>query len=151
MVDAGASGRTVWALRRAFHAVEAAKEARLRDVGITGAHYAILINLGVAPGITGAEVARRLRVTPQNIASLVAKLEERGWVLRREHERHSHVRELHLTDAGRRILDVADQEVTALERTLQEMLGDDAAVLRGLLERLARLRPSTQPPSEDGR
>jgi DNA-binding MarR family transcriptional regulator len=141
VVDAGASGRTVWALRRAFHAVEAAKEARLKDVGITGAHYAVLINLGVAPGITGAEVARRLRVTPQNIASLVAKLEDRGWVARREHERHSHVRELHLTESGRRVLDAADREVTELEGTLREVLGDDATVLRDLLERVAALRP----------
>jgi len=137
VVDAEASGRIVWALRRAFHAVEAAKEARFKDVGVTGAHYAVLINLGVAPGITGAEVARRLHVTPQNVASLVAKLEDRGWVLRREHDRHTHVRELHLTEAGRRVLDQADQQVTLLERSLRAALGNDAATLQALLERVA--------------
>lgn len=146
MVDAEASGRIVWALRRAYHAVETNKEARLKDVGVTGAHYAVLINLASAPGLTGAEVARRLRVTPQNIAALVAKLEDRGWVVRREHDRHAHVRELHLTDAGRRVLDQADQQVTRLERSLRDLLGADAATLQQLLERVAASRAAPEGP-----
>lgn len=128
----------VWALRRAFHAVEADKERRLREVGVPAAHYAVLINLSQSPGVTSAELARRLRVTPQNIAVLMAKLEDRGLVERREHERHSHVRELHLTESGQAAVGAADALVTALEADLVAELGhDDARVLRGLLERLA--------------
>jgi hypothetical protein len=39
------------------------------------------------------------------------------------------------------VLDAADREVTELEGTLREVLGDDATVLRDLLERVAALRP----------
>lgn len=138
MIDAGAGDRVVWALRRAFHAVEADKEQRLRAVGMAPAHYAILINLVHSPGVTAAELARRLGVTPQNVAALVGKLASRGMLVRREHERHSHIRELHLTDAGRAAVHAADLQVTDLERDLVADLGADAAVLRELLERVAR-------------
>lgn len=132
----------MWALRRAFVAVEAAKEARLRRLGVLAAHYGVLMNLGVSPGITSAELARRLAVTPQNIASLVARLEDRGWVERREHQLHAHVRELHLTEEGRRILDSADAEVSALEAEIRELLGVDTPVLRDLLVKLTTISPT---------
>jgi DNA-binding MarR family transcriptional regulator len=77
-------------------------------------------------------------VTPQNIASLVAKLEARGLVTRHAHELHGHVRELRLTEAGQAAFEMADAHVTALEDDLIDDLGaDDARALRSLLERLA--------------
>lgn len=130
--------RVVWALRRAFQAVEGAKERRLRDLGVAGSHYAILIHLAASPGITGAEIARRLHVTPQNIASLMGKLVERGWVQRRGHSRHAHVLEVYLTDEGRRVLGAADVEVSALEVALRRHLGEpESRALRELLEAAA--------------
>lgn len=109
-------------------------------MGVTGAHYGILKNLAVSPGITGAELARRLHVTPQNIASLLTKLIERGWVERREHEIHTYVRELHLTLEGQRVLQDADAQVSDLEMSLREHLGvEQTTMLRGLLERTAEL------------
>lgn len=142
MVDPLAAERTVWALRRAFVAVEAAKETRLRRLGVLPAHYGVLMNLGVKPGVTSAELARRLSVTPQNIASLVARLEDRGWVERREHDIHAHVRELYLTEEGRGILDSADAEVSALEEEVRRLLGDQAPVLREMLVSLAAIGAS---------
>lgn len=133
--------RVVWALRRAFLAVEADKDVRLRAVGVPSSHYAVLINLGSSPGITGAELARRLGVSPQNVAALVAKLEARGLVARREHDRHSHVRELHLTADGRAAMVAADALVDELEADVRAALGDgDAATLQALLERLVAAR-----------
>lgn len=130
--------RVVWALRRAFQAVEGAKERRLRDLGVAGAHYGILINLAASPGITGAELARRLHVTPQNVASLMGKLVDRGWVQRRGHPLHAHVLEVHLTDEGRRVLKAADTEVAALEVALRSHLGaSESRALRDLLEATA--------------
>jgi DNA-binding MarR family transcriptional regulator len=74
-------------------------------------------------------------VTPQAVASLVARLEGRGQLERREHPRHRHVQELHLTDAGREAMRAADEVIADLERGITEGLGPDAtAQLRALLD-----------------
>jgi DNA-binding MarR family transcriptional regulator len=133
----GALDRVTWALRRAKLAVQAVKEQRLRGLGMAVAHYSLLISVHVHPGLTGAEVARRLNVTPQAVASLVDRLEGRGQLERRPHPRHRHVQELHLTDAGREALRVADAAVAEVEQTLIERLGPaDTVRLKDLLQRV---------------
>lgn len=125
----------IWALRRAEMTVQTMKEQRLRPLGIAPAHYALLMSVHRGPGLTGAELARRLNVTPQAVASLVSRLTERGWLERRPHPRHGHVQELHLTDDGRRALTGADSEIAALEARIVERLGaEDAARLAALLD-----------------
>ena len=76
-------GRVASLLRRADLALLAAKEPPLRKAGVSGSLYSVLMNLQVTPGLTGAELARVVGVTPQAIAPLVAKLVDRGWVERR--------------------------------------------------------------------
>lgn len=130
-----ADRRVVWALRRAQQAVEAAKEERLRPVGLPAAHYSLLITIASQQGLTGADAARRLGVSPQNVAQLVTRLERRGLVRRAAHARHRHVIELHLTDEGRDVLTAADDAVADLEAAVVAHLGtDDAEHLRRLLD-----------------
>src|SRR4051794_21570230 len=92
--------RVTWALRRADLATRAVKERPLRAVGVPGSHHAVLAKLRSKPGLTGAELARRVGVTPQAVALLTAKLVDRGLIERRRHPRHGSVQELHLTEAG---------------------------------------------------
>lgn len=125
-----------WALRRAEIAVQAVKEQGLRPLGMAVAHYSLLMSVHVDPGLTGAELARRLGVTPQAVASLVARLEQRGHLERRPHPRHGHVQELHLTDAGRAALRSADRVITEIEQRITQELGDDSTRLVALLERV---------------
>ncbi|MET7453163.1 MarR family transcriptional regulator [Streptomyces sp. NPDC005574] len=136
-VGLGALDRVTWALRRAELAVQSLKEQRLRPLGMVAAHYTLLISVHDEPGLTGAELARRLNVTPQAIASLVARLESRGQLERREHPRHRHIQELHLTDAGREALRAADAVIADIERQVTDGLGSEAAQLRALLDRVA--------------
>jgi len=136
-VGAGALDRVTWALRRAEGAVQTLKEQRLRPIGVAVAHYSLLMSVHADPGLTGAEVARRLNVTPQAVASLVDRLEGRGQLERRSHPRHRHVQELYLTDAGRDILRQADAVVAEVEETITQQLGHtNASRLRALLEKV---------------
>jgi DNA-binding MarR family transcriptional regulator len=73
-----------------------------------------------------AELARRLDVTPQAVASLVSRLDDQGQLERRSHPRHRHVQELHLTDAGRKVLKSADAVIASIERQITERLGSDS-------------------------
>lgn len=58
--------------------MQARKEQRLRPLGMAAAHYSLLVSIYAEPGLTGAELARRLNVTPQAVAALVARLEDQG-------------------------------------------------------------------------
>ncbi|MCX5336079.1 MULTISPECIES: MarR family winged helix-turn-helix transcriptional regulator [unclassified Streptomyces] len=137
-IGADALNRVTWALRRAEWAVQARKDQRLRPQGIAAAQYTLLISVHSDPGLTGAELARRLNVTPQAIASQVTRLEERGQLERRPHPRHRHVQELHLTDAGRDCLRDADAVIVEIEQRIAEKLGSKkAAQLRALLDEVA--------------
>ncbi|MFI6932833.1 MarR family winged helix-turn-helix transcriptional regulator [Streptomyces sp. NPDC050287] len=137
-IAAHALDRVTWALRRAEWAVQARKDQRMRPLGLAAAQYTLLMNVHSDPGLTGAELARRLNVTPQAVASQVARLEERGHLERRPHPRHRHVRELHVTDAGRDSLRDADAVLVAIEERIAEMLGPKkTAQLRTLLDEVA--------------
>jgi DNA-binding MarR family transcriptional regulator len=136
-IPAGARTRVLYALRRAHQTAEAAKEERLRPLGVTSAHYAVLINLNNRPGLTGAELARLLGVSPQNVTGLVNRLAGRGLVERTADPRHPHVTEIRLTDEGRARLWAADAVVAELESTLVAYLGPEAVEgLRVSLDRL---------------
>jgi DNA-binding MarR family transcriptional regulator len=72
------------------------------------------------------------------VASLATRLEDRGQIERRQHPRHRHVQELHLTDAGRDTLHAADPLIAAIEQRIVQELGlDDASRLTTLLHRVA--------------
>jgi DNA-binding MarR family transcriptional regulator len=107
-------------------------------------HYTLLISIHADPGLAGAELARRLNVTPQAVASLADRLESRGQLERRPHPRHRHVQELHLTDAGRELLRQADILVEEVEKKITTRLGrTDTARLRALLEKVAATAQET--------
>ena len=102
------------------------------------AHYSLLISVHSDPGLTGAEVARRLNVTPQAVASLADRLESRRQLERRAHPRHRHVQELYLTDEGREVLRRADAVVAEVEANIAQQLGQaNTTRLRALLEKVA--------------
>jgi len=144
-ISATAMERVTWALRRAELAVQTLKEQRLRtSLGMAVSHYTLLISIHADPGLAGAELARRLNVTPQAVASLADRLESRGQLERRPHPRHRHVQELHLTDAGRELLRQADILVEEVEKKITTRLGrTDTARLRALLEKVAATAQET--------
>lgn len=136
-VGADAQNRLLWALRRAELSVRALKEQQLRPLGMAPAHYSLLMLVHTEPGLTGAELARRLDVTPQAVASLVTRLADKGQLERRSHPRHRHIQELHLTDAGRQALKSADAVIATIEHQLAEHLGSRKATrLTTLLDEL---------------
>ncbi len=123
LVSIDALNRVIWALRQAEQALQSLKEQRLRPLGMAPAHYSLLISIHDQPGITGAELARRLNVTPQSVASLVARLGDKGQLERRQHPLHRHVQELHLTEAGRQALNASDAVIAAIEHQITTRLG----------------------------
>jgi DNA-binding MarR family transcriptional regulator len=72
---------------QACEAVFAATDAQLlRDSGIPHGYYEILVHLSEAPGreLRMTQLARASAYSKSRLSHAVARLEERGWVLRRE-------------------------------------------------------------------
>jgi DNA-binding MarR family transcriptional regulator len=141
-------GRVVALLRRADLALQSTKEPPLRKLGVSGSLYAVLANLQVSPGLTGAELARLVGVTPQAIQPLVGKLVDRDWIERRPHPRHANVQELHLTDSGQQELANADKVLSHLEGHLRTSLGEkNHQLLQTLLGEVIEHLATWTPPS----
>jgi DNA-binding MarR family transcriptional regulator len=130
-----ALARVSWTLRRADLAIQGAKEPGLREIQVPAAHYSLLMHVHVFPGLTGAELGRRLGVTTQAVALLATKLEAKGLLERRVHSRHRNIQELHLTEAGLEALNAADDVVLAVDRRVRQTLGPERSdQLRQLLD-----------------
>ena len=75
------SERLLLHVKRAEQATQAAKEAAVREVGITAAQQAALAVLSDNPGINTAELAHRCGVTQQTMNGLLSRMELRGFVV----------------------------------------------------------------------
>jgi DNA-binding MarR family transcriptional regulator len=108
-------GRVGYELKRAQQAFCAAVDDALRQAGLSNAQYAVLAMLEDQGARSGAELARRLFVTPQTINQLVASLQARGLVGRTAHPFHGRILQTSLTQRGRSLLAAAHQRVRAVE------------------------------------
>lgn len=134
-------------VKRAEQATQHAKDIAVSRAGLTKAQYNALLILEEAPGLTGAELARRCFVTPQAMNETVGRLVRDGHIERRRHPTHSHVLEVQLTSAGEKALRAADAEVTALERRIRAVLGGREQEL--LIEVLMRIEQAASEVVDD--
>jgi DNA-binding MarR family transcriptional regulator len=85
------------------------------------------------------ELARRLHITDQGMAKIVAEMVERRYVERRPDPEDSRVKRLRLGARGRAALAAARRFHDAFETELGRSLGKPAVrQLRGILERIAQ-------------
>ena len=88
---------------QACESVLAGTDAQLvRDSGIPLGYYEILVHLSEAPGraLRMTQLARAATYSKSRLSHAVARLEERGWVMRRECETDRRGQIAQLTDAG---------------------------------------------------
>lgn len=115
-------------------------DAALADTPLTHASSSMLIAVLDEPGMTVAEISRRIPKTQQTISSVVARLEKLGLIERRLGPGRGVG--LHVTDAGRKMAEVAIAHEQALNARLRELLGEEraAALTEQLRESRAILR-----------
>jgi DNA-binding MarR family transcriptional regulator len=119
-------------------------EERLRPLGLTAAQYLALRLVDHTPGLSNAELARELFVTPQTTIRVLQALTDEGLVFRTPNARHGRLLETYLTPKGTRLLAVARPLAEAAETEVLAAL--TAAQQDRLLSFLQRctsaLRPS---------
>ena len=138
-------------IKSAEQAMMAAKTEALRSFGLTVAQYAAMLSLYYVPEQSSAQLARAAAVTPQTMATVIAKLEQKRLVTRHPSSDHAKVLIASLTSEGEALLLRADkvarrieqrmaEAFTAKERQqLTEMLGRVTTLLRDDL--IAEERP----------
>ena len=111
-------------------------ETGLRELGLSLRHLSALGHLGRQPGLSYSELARRARITVQSMQATLGQLEERGAIERRTAPGRGRTAQLHLTPAGRELLDRAQGVLHEADEDLVAGLGpDEHRALSGLLLR----------------
>ncbi len=100
-------------------------DGALREIGMTTAQYAALSALEAAPGLSGAELARRSFVRPQTMNVILTNLEAAGLVVRRPHPEHGRVLQTCLTEIGEDSVARAHGLVEAVEGRMLDRLSQD--------------------------
>ena len=123
--------------------------------GITTPQYVALSILRERDGLSNAQLARWTYVTPQAMSLVLAALERRRLVRRRQDPRHRRVLQVSLTARGQQILDECDRAMNIIEADmLQGLDSTTAETLRAGLSACAHSlqasRPLPEPPAPHG-
>jgi DNA-binding MarR family transcriptional regulator len=123
-----------------------------RDAGLTHADYGLLSRLSVAPdrALTMSQLAERLKITRSRLTHAVARLEQAGYVQRREHPTDKRGQVAVLTDRGADLLDrVAPGHVEAVRRAVFDPLTpQQVRQLAEIGEAITQAIQQTQPDSD---
>ncbi|MFI7633614.1 MarR family winged helix-turn-helix transcriptional regulator [Nonomuraea sp. NPDC049400] len=109
----------------------------LEPYGIDGREFAVLSVLGTREPLSQLAAAQRLGIDRTTMVALLDGLERKKLVGRRPHPGDRRKNMVELTEQGREVLDGATRAVEAAEEAfLAALPGDDARLLRQLLDRL---------------
>src|SRR4051794_35139165 len=106
-------GVTGWTLVRAHHAVARRFTETLARAGLTPTQFGVLVQVLSGTGLSQAELARRVLVTPQSVGELLTSLERLGYISRRRGPRGT-ASVVRVTDAGRAAVDRATPLIQAM-------------------------------------
>jgi len=115
--------RTGYLLKQVQQALRTAMDGALRQHGLSTPQYSVLQVLEEDPGLSGAALARRCFVTAQTANEMVAHLEQIG-LIERHRSDDARVLRTYLTPEGRRLVQVCDQRVTAIEERMVSRLSE---------------------------
>lgn len=102
-----------------------------------GPSFGYVFRLIDAEPVSLAALATRLQMTPQGALKIVAEMEAKAYVERRDHPDDARVRMVALTSRGRKALRTARRFHAAFEAQLAVQVGAaDAAAVRRTLERI---------------
>jgi MarR family transcriptional regulator for hemolysin len=113
-------------------------DRRLAAIGLTRAQCHVLISLKRLGPLTQSALAEIIEVETATIARLVARLETKGWVERRQDQRDRRIKIVSITDKSTAIMDQVDRIAQLLAN---DMLSELSWVDRdNLVEQLGILK-----------
>jgi DNA-binding MarR family transcriptional regulator len=104
-----------WTLVRTGHALSRAFTRELASVGLKPHIFGILAQVRRDPGLSSAELARHVLVTPQSMGELLRRMAADGLIHYTPPRRGTRM-QVHLTEAGADLLERAFTVVAAMNR-----------------------------------
>jgi DNA-binding MarR family transcriptional regulator len=133
----------MWLMKRAFYQQRRALDEAVRPDGVTAAQAGVLSRLSEQPGLSGADLARELLITPQASQVALTALERRGLVERRPDASHGRILRAFLTAEGRRLARLCTNAAVELQdKLLAGFDRDERASLVDFLNRMIEHGPS---------
>jgi DNA-binding MarR family transcriptional regulator len=136
-IDIRARGHLLWLLKGAFHYARRTVDDAIRRHGVTTSQLGVLNRLIEQPGLSGAELARENRITPQAAQLALTTLERKRLVKRRPDPDHGRILRAVVTTSGRRLTDKCMVDaLEAEERLVSLFTPKERQTLTDLLGRL---------------
>lgn len=127
----------LWHLKQAWYFSLTAVNDAVSRHGVSTAQIGVLRQLTNEPGLSGAELARRMLITPQGVQLAVKALEQRGLVVRKPDPQHARILKAYLTDEGRKVAtSVVSDAIAAHEAVFGVLTPEEQRTLRDLLARV---------------
>ena len=89
---------------------------RMAEYGLRPVDFSILSVIRHNPGVTSRQLCDVLSLLPPNLVGKIAGMEKRGLLLRRPHPLDGRALGLHLSEAGRQLMDQAENTAFELEK-----------------------------------
>ncbi|WP_099038723.1 MarR family winged helix-turn-helix transcriptional regulator [Mycobacterium neglectum] len=127
----------LWHLKQAWYFSLTAVNDAVSQHGVSTAQIGILRQLANEPGLSGAQLARRLLITPQGVQLALKELERRGLVERKQDPQHARILQAYLTGRGRKVASaVVSDAIAAHEAVFGVLTSEEQQTLRDLLARV---------------
>lgn len=127
----------LWLLKQAFYFSLTTVNEAVSEHGVSTAQIGVLRQLSNEPGLSGAELARRLLITPQGVQLALTALEKRGFVERKQDPQHGRILQAYLTDRGRQVaVAVVHDAIAAHDKVFGVLSAAEQRTLRELLGRV---------------
>ena len=136
-MDVEQTDNILWLLKQAWYFSLTTVNAAVAAYGISSAQIGTLRQLAAEPGLSGADLSRRLLISPQGVHLALRELERRGLVERKRDPQHGRIRHAFLTEKGRVIAGAVVRDAIAAQAEVFDVLSEDErGTLRQLLGRV---------------
>jgi DNA-binding MarR family transcriptional regulator len=115
----------LWLLKQAFHYSGHTINEVISKHGVSSAQTGLLRQLADEPGLSGAELGRRLLISPQGAQLALATLERNGLIERNPDPEHGRIQRAYLTEKGRRTVIAANADAVVAHDELFSVLTDE--------------------------
>jgi DNA-binding MarR family transcriptional regulator len=125
-----------WLMKEAVYYARKAVDKAVRAHGVSVSQWSVLYQLAEQPGLSGAELARTMLLTPQAAHQALTTLERMGLIERKPDPNHARIFRAALTDDGRRTAERCRADSQRIQRAMVAGFDEDEkAMLIDLLER----------------
>ena len=111
----------------------------LAALGITSSQCNMLIALAEEPGISGADLARKCRVTPQTIHKMLVAAEKEGWLKREKRPTNDKAIYTNLSREGVRLLNRArPTRLEVVKTMLKNFSASEIQIFEDFIQRCSK-------------